>query len=47
MTITKLPPTVCCADCGEPSSVHLMRHYWDRSICLLCETELQKKEENK
>lgn len=44
---TKLPPTVCCADCGEPVTLDLMRHYWDRSICLLCEIEQQKKEDNK
>lgn len=33
---TKLPPTVLCADCGEPSAVYLMHHYWDRSVCLSC-----------
>lgn len=40
-TSERLPLVHECDECGEPSALHLMRHYWDRSVCLLCERKPQ------
>lgn len=42
MAAERLPVVAECAECGEPSALHLMRHYWNRSVCLLCDRKTEE-----